>query len=354
MTFVKCISLIFAIVHFNERGVMQLTHLHYFRVIARCGNLTHAARQLGVQQSTLSVAMQRLEAEMHTTLLLRDRSGVTLTSTGRSLLPYVTEALALLEAGAEHVQGLETEDIGSFVLGVPMALGSYFLPAFLRTFQREAPRIELSLWTGTSLDTVQALVARDIHFGLVINPPPHPELVFTELYHDATDFFVAGSLLPATQPTDTHASPPVTMDWETACARLRAGPLVYVTYMAQAHTLRQRLGALQLLPAQLLRCDDLALAQNLAMAGVGVAILPRRVAASSPLLRLWRLHPALPFVHDVVYLAYRADVHRTRAAMRLKDALVAYGRSLRCDEENQRLQQEGIESELPKTPGREG
>ncbi len=318
---------------------MQLTHLHYFRVIARCGNLTHAARQLGVQQSTLSVAMQRLEAEMNTTLLLRDRSGVTLTSTGRSLLPYVTEALALLDAGAEHIQGLETEDIGSFVLGVPMALGSYFLPAFLLAFQREAPRIELSLWTGTSLDTVQALVARDIHVGLVINPPPHPELMFVELYHDATDFFVVEPSPPECQ----------SMDWETACARLRAGPLVYVTYMAQAHTLRQRLGAMQLLPAQLLRCDDLALAQNLAMAGVGVTILPRRVAESSLRMRLWRLHPALPFVHDVVYLAYRADAHRTRAAIRLKDALVEHGRGLRDDEVNAYLQREAIENRLQKT-----
>lgn len=142
------------------------------------------------------------------------------------------------------------------------------------------------------------------------------------------------------------------MDWETACARLRAGPLVYVTYMAQAHTLRQRLGALQLLPAQLLRCDDLALARNLALAGVGVAILPRRVAGASSQPRLQRLHPALPFVHDVVYLAYRADVHRTRAAMRLKDALVAYGRDLGGNEESQRLQQEASEDQTPQLPGR--
>lgn len=333
---------------------MHLTHLHYFRAIARCGNLTHAARLLGVQQSTLSVAMQRLEAEMGTTLFLRDRSGVTLTSTGRSWLPYVTEALALLDAGAEQVQGLETEDVGSFVLGVPMALGSSFLPAFLRAFQQEAPRLALSLWTGTSLATVQALLARDLHFGLVINPPPHPELVLTELDHAATDFFVAGPPPPAAHPTETLASPPGALDWETACARLRAGPLVYVTYMAQAHTLRQRLGALQLLPARLLRCDDLAVAQNVAVAGVGVAILPRRVAASAPQGRLWRLHPALPFVHDVVYVAYRSDLHRTRAAMRLKDALVAYGRALGRDAESQRVHQEGSEGDAPTPPGRSG
>jgi DNA-binding transcriptional LysR family regulator len=323
-----------------ESMAMHLTDLQYFQTIARCENLTSAARQLGVQQPTLTVALQRLEAEVGTTLFLRDRTGVTLTSTGKAFLQYVTEALTLLHVGVQHVQGLESDEVGSFILGVPMALGSYFLPPFLLAWLRAFPRIEVSLWTGTSLGTVQALLARDIHFGLVINPPPHPELVLTELYPDATDFFVAGPPRPAAQPTETLASPPVAMNWETACARLRAGPLVYVTYMAQVHTLRQRLGALQLLPAHLLRCDDLALAMNLAIAGVGVAILPRRVAASDPQPRLVRLHPALPFLPDTVYLAYRADLHRTRAAMHLKDALVEYGRRLGHDAESLHLQQE--------------
>lgn len=82
------------------------------------------------------------------------------------------------------------------------------------------------------------------------------------------------------------------------------------------------------------------MARSLALAGVGVTILPRRIATSDPQQRLWRLHPALPFMPDVVYLAYRADMHRTRAAMRLKDALVEYGRGLGRDAESQRLQQE--------------
>jgi len=44
--------------------------------------------------------------------------------------------------------------------------------------------------------------------------------------------------------------------------------------------------------------------------------------------RLVRLHPDLPFIPDVICLLYRADMHRTRAAMRLKDALVAHGKRL--------------------------
>ncbi len=41
-----------------------------------------------------------------------------------------------------------------------------------------------------------------------------------------------------------------------------------------------------------------------------------------------RLHPSLPYFPDTISLVYRADVHKTRAAVRVKDALVAYGRLL--------------------------
>ncbi len=203
---------------------MHLTDLHYFRAIAHHGNITTAARQLGVRQPTLTVAMHRLEAEVGTTLLLRDRSGVTLTDTGKAFLQYVNEALSLLDVGVQHIQGLETEDVGSFILGLPSALGVYFLPSFFPDFLQQAPRIDISLWTGNAQAVHQAVLARDVHFGLVVNPTPHPELVLTQLFHDATDFFV----ISPSAPSDPDAQP---SDWETARARLRSGPLVYVSYM---------------------------------------------------------------------------------------------------------------------------
>jgi len=173
----------------------------------------------------------------------------------------------------------------------------------------------------------------------VVNLTPHLELVFTQLFHDATDFFVT-SVSPQEIQTKRRSLSPTCCSWDTACVRLWAGPLVYIAYMPQAHAWRERLGAAQLRPAQQLPCSDLELAKSLALAGVGVTILPRRVAASDQQRRLVQLHPALPFLHDVVYLAYRADAHRTRAAVRLKDALVEHGRRWGCDGESQRIQQE--------------
>jgi DNA-binding transcriptional LysR family regulator len=191
-------------------------------------------------------------------------------------------------------------------------------------------------------------MARDVHFGLLVNPTPYPELVLTRLFHDATDFFVTAATRHAAQAREAGASLSRTANWDVACARLRVGPLVYVSYMPQAQASRERLGAAQLLPAQQLRCDDLELAKNLAMAGVGVTILPRRVATSDRQPRLVRLHPTLPCMHDVVYLAYRADVHRTWAAMRLKDALLGHGRRLGRDTESRRIQRKMTEIRTPR------
>jgi hypothetical protein len=40
------------------------------------------------------------------------------------------------------------------------------------------------------------------------------------------------------------------------------------------------------------------------------------------------VHPRFPTVADTIRLIYRSDMHRTRAATLLKDALAAHGRSM--------------------------
>ena len=318
---------------------MNFTDLQYFQTMARCGNITGASRLLGVSQPTLTVALKRLEAEVGTTLFLRDRSGVTLTSTGKLFLQVATEILSLLDLGVQHIQELESDDIGSFTLGFPAVIGSYFLSTFFAFLLKELPRIRLSLWTGNAQEVQQAVLAHEVDFGLVVNPALHPELVLTQLFYDATDFFVLETLQDS-QREGINSEKESNWEWGEVCELLQGRPLIYVTHMSQARTMIERLGASGLLSDQQLPCDDLELAKSLAVAGVGATILPRRVAASDPLGRLKRLHPALPWVHDVVYLAYRADGHRTRAATRLKDALIEHGRRLGADEESRLIERE--------------
>ena len=78
---------------------------------------------------------------------------------------------------------------------------------------------------------------------------------------------------------------------------------------------------------------DLEAAKSFALAGLGVAVLPRRVARYWQDRRLRRLHPALPFIPDEIHLLFRGDAHRTRAFLITKDAIVAHGRAMDGDYE---------------------
>jgi DNA-binding transcriptional LysR family regulator len=301
---------------------LDTAQLRYFQAVADHKSFTAAARALKVSQPTLTVAVKNLEERLGTTLFHRSREGVKLTRTGQELLEHAVLIFALLGRAEERILGLESEEMGRFVIGCHESLGAYFLPAFMRAFLPAAPAIELSLWNGTSAAVTDAVLERQIDFGLVVNPRPHQELVLVELFHDAVDIVVAASTLAGGR----------RLGRDEAHARLRGGPLVFAGRIGQATELLDRLAAESLLPTRRLSCGDLELVKSLALEGVGVALLPRRVAAYGQPGKLVRLHHELPFIPDVISLVYRADMHKTRAAIRVKDALVAHGREMEEDE----------------------
>ena len=294
---------------------MEITQLRYFKRVAEVGNVTRAGRDLGISQPSLSIAIKKLESELSTVLFHRDRKGVVPTATGLELLEYARRILDLVREAEQSVRGLEADDVGQLRIGCPDVLGAYFLPAFLRQFIAERPGIELTFWNGPSPAVHQAVLTREVEFGIAVNPLSHPDLVMLDLFDDATDVMVPSSR--------------VASSWCEAESTLRTGPLSYAANLPQSQSLLEELGSRDLLPARRLPCGDLEMVKSLLLGDVGVAILPRRVAGYAQPGRLSRLHPDCPFIADSIRLIYRGDLHRTRAAMKVKDALVAHGASLR-------------------------
>src|SRR5713101_781198 len=96
--------------------------------VARCGSLSAAARVLQVSQPGLTAVIKQLEESFGTRLLVRLRTGVSLTSTGEELLRFANESLARLEEIEHRIKGLESDEVGSFVIGCHESWGAYFLP----------------------------------------------------------------------------------------------------------------------------------------------------------------------------------------------------------------------------------
>jgi DNA-binding transcriptional LysR family regulator len=301
---------------------LELQDLRYFLEVKARGSLTAAARALGISQPSLSTAMQRLEQHLGTTLLLRERTGVTLTVTGRALAYDAEELVAIVARAERRVLGLEDSETGRFVIGCHESLGAYFLPTYLRAHYASHPSIDVAIHNASSASVRDATLERAVDFGIVVNPRPHPDLVLTELFEDAVDFFVLGD----PQKRGRGAAPSL----EAALARVAEGPLVHASRVSESQSLITDLEARGCTASRVIACGDFELVRSIALAGVGVALLPRRVASYGHEGKLVRLHAELPAFEDRIFLVYRADMHRTKASMLLKDSLVAHGRALRA------------------------
>jgi DNA-binding transcriptional LysR family regulator len=92
---------------------MEVRDLKYIEASAAAANFTHAAKSLGLNTSTISRRVGRIEDELGLALFERSAAGVRLTNGGRALLPHVRRALAELDAikltGVQNGNGLAGE-----------------------------------------------------------------------------------------------------------------------------------------------------------------------------------------------------------------------------------------------------
>ncbi len=294
---------------------MDVASLRYFRQIARVGSMTAAARELGMTQPSLSSSMRKLEEDLGATLFLRHRGGVTPTEAGAELLRHADDIFAALERAAQAIHGLERELIGSFLLGCNESLGAYFLPRLFPDLLRGAPKLDISLRNTNSSAILAEVLDRQVHFGLVVNPTPHPDLVMVPIFRDAVDFFVpAGQGLAASSLEQAHD-------------RIRTSPLIVAGRVPQCGRLVGKLAERTVVPMRTLSCGDFELVASLTLAEIGVGVLPRRIAMHNR-TSLERLHPDLPNFVDDIFMVYRADLPKTRAANFIKDTVIRCAREL--------------------------
>lgn len=282
--------------------------LRYFLAIAEHGTYTGAAKHLGMSQPALTAAMNALEKELGTTLFLRTARGATLTATGTELVLHARGLLQRTSELRHAISDLEGAPRGRFVLGCHESLGAYFLPGFARRFLPAHPAIEISLWNGNSRDVLSAIVARTVDVGIVVNPEPHPDCVIVPLFADRVELLARASLVKR-----GAVSPSL--------------PLLYVPVLSQTQWILSRLPE-PLKVRRHLACSSMELVKSLMLDGAGIGILPRRVARHGVPQKTLTALTSAPGFDDRIALVRRADLHETRAARLLLDALKARGKEL--------------------------
>lgn len=111
---------------------MSTVKYETFLKVTETGNITKAAEQLGYTQPAVSQMLSGLEQELGLVLLNRNKGGVTLTSAGEKLLPYLREAVNWDRKVHEIAADINGIKAGFLRIGVLHSISVHYLPQKLR------------------------------------------------------------------------------------------------------------------------------------------------------------------------------------------------------------------------------
>ncbi len=269
--------------------------LSYFLEVASTKNLSRAAERQGITQPSISAAMKRLELSFETPLLVRNRNGVYLTKAGLALQEQCRKFMNEWDQLKSHVLRSCTEMGGSFTLGCHPSVALYTLPIMIPQLKEQFPQLNLNFVHDLSRKITEQVISYEIDFGLVINPVRHPDLVIHSLFFDEVAIWAREDM---TNFQDIHSDNCI----------LFCDPNLKQTQDLLSKVNHQ--------PFRLECSNNLEVIATLVAEGMGLGILPERVAKSSkkPLIKLG----AFATVADELCLIFRADAQNNVTSQNLR------------------------------------
>jgi DNA-binding transcriptional LysR family regulator len=164
---------------------MNLDYLRTLVCIVEEGSLSAAARAKRISQPAVTKQLQRLEADLELSLLVRGpRRQVELTPAGTLVLAFARQTLAQFETLERELGALRNLDRGTMVLAASTIPGEYVLPALLAEFRQEYPAIRVEMSVSDTAQVVGKLLAEQADLGMIGSLVRRPGLRLDRLLAD--------------------------------------------------------------------------------------------------------------------------------------------------------------------------
>lgn len=149
---------------------MELRHIRYFAALAREGNVSRAAKSLGISQPALSKQLGELEACLGQTLFERGARAVRLTAKGEVFRRRADEILSLVSCTEREVSCAASRLSGRIEIGAGETFGFALVASALRDLQRENPAVSFRLTSGNAEDLAERLQRGTLDLAVLIGP----------------------------------------------------------------------------------------------------------------------------------------------------------------------------------------
>ncbi len=136
--------------------------LKTFLAVVRTRNVTRAAQEVNLAQSSVSDQIQALETELGASLFTRARRGLDLTPAGEALRPYAEDLLALADDARAAVEATRVGMAGSLSIGALETIASARLAPWLAGFRAAHAGIDIRLKVAGSGELLRRLADGEI------------------------------------------------------------------------------------------------------------------------------------------------------------------------------------------------
>ncbi|CAH2406764.1 LysR family transcriptional regulator [Mesorhizobium ventifaucium] len=127
---------------------MEIRQLKYFVGVVEAGSFTKAAALLHIAQSALSLHVRQLEESFGTQLLVRDRTGVTVTTAGSKLLERARTILKEIRLTEMELTNTVAAPSGEVTIGIPSGAARVLSGPLLEFVRDELPKVSLKMIEG--------------------------------------------------------------------------------------------------------------------------------------------------------------------------------------------------------------
>ncbi|WP_240417663.1 LysR family transcriptional regulator [Paenibacillus periandrae] len=236
---------------------MESSDLRVFQMVAREGSITKAAQRLGYVQSNVTARIQQLESELATVLFFRHNRGMTLSSSGKTLLTYTDKILGMLDEATLALTS-SSEPSGPLVIGSTQTAAAVRLPKLLASYYKQYPGVLLSLTTGHSQYLMEKVLHYELDGAFIGCKCDHPDLQSVPAFDE--ELVIVST--PAVIQLDEAVTKPI---------------LVYSTGCSYREVLNQWLSSISITQPIIMEFGTLEAIIGCVSAGLGISLLPKSV-----------------------------------------------------------------------------
>ncbi len=251
---------------------MELTDLHIFRTVAHSGGITRAAAQLHRVPSNVTTRIRQLEDTLGVELFVRERKRMQISPAGSVLLEYADRLLDLAEEARHALH--DTAPRGRLRLGTMESLAAVRLPGPLSEYHRAYPQVALELRTGGTQILLEQLLAGSLDAVLVTEPAVDKRLEKMALFEEEMIVVAeAGhSRIVSAQDVSTRSL------------------LTFTPGCAYRKRLEQWFASDGVVPDRIVELSSYHAILGCAVAGMGVALVPRSILEAFPSRKRLSIH----------------------------------------------------------------